>query len=77
MFIYRGAYSLLNLSLVVASGRLVASPEVDVSVGRGKGECEQADDEQVPKEPEVGCNLGGRDNERKQHFRSVLCWYDD
>ena len=51
------AEAVLDLELGVDAVRLQLAPLVDVAVGRREGDGEQAHDEQVPQEPEVGRNL--------------------
>ena len=51
------AEAVLDLELGVDAVRLQLAPLVDVAVGRREGDGEQAHDEEVAKEPEIGRNL--------------------
>ena len=51
------AEAVLDLQLWVDAVRLQLAPLVDVAVGRREGDGEQAHDEEVTQEPEVGRNL--------------------
>ena len=51
------AEAVLDLQLGVDAVRLQLAPLVDVAVGRREGDGEQAHDEQVPQEPEIGRHL--------------------